>query len=109
MAGKAYIPLPDGKDLDSIFCLKYARVVRADNTISYKGRVFQILPGPTRIDYTRAKVGVQEWLDGSIHVRYKDQELSIREITRDDRKRTPVRLDFDDFLKKTLAAEVASV
>ena len=109
MAGKAYIPLPDGKDLDSIFCLKYARVVRADNTISYKGRVFQILPGPTRIGYTRAKVGVQERLDGSIHVRYKDQELSIREITGDDRKRTPVRLAFDDFLKKTLAAEVASV
>lgn len=71
MAGNAYIPLPDDKDLDGIFCLKYARVVRADNTISYKGRVFQILPDPTRMGYTRAKVGVQEWLDGSIHVRYK--------------------------------------
>jgi transposase len=106
VADSAYIPLPEGyKDLDSIFCLKYARVVRADNTISYKGRVFQILPSPTRIGYTRAKVEVQEWLNGSIHVQYKDQELSIKEIPGDDGRRTPVRLDFNGFLEKTLKTE----
>ena len=80
--------------------------MRADNTISYKSKVFQILPSPTRIGYTRAKVEVQEWLDGSIHVRYKNQELSIKEIPRDDGRRTPVRLDFNGFLKKTLKTEM---
>ena len=106
MAESAYIPLLWGKSLEGIFCLKYPRTVRADNTISYKSRVFQILPSPTRIGYTRAKVEVQEWLDGSIHVRYKDQELSIEEIPGDDRRRTPVRLDFNGFLKKSLKAEM---
>jgi len=105
MTESAYIPLPHGKTLDGIFCLKYPRIVRADNTISYKRRVFQILPSSTRIGYTRANVEVQEWLDGSIHVQYKDQELSIRDIPGDDRKRTPVRLDFNGFLKKTLKTE----
>jgi len=105
LAESAYIPLLGDKDLDSIFCLKYPRVVRADNTISYKGRVFQILPSPTRIGYTRAKIEVQEWLDGSIHVQYKDQELSIKEIPGNDGRRTPVRLDFNGFLEKTLKAE----
>ncbi len=104
LAENAYIPLRD-KDLDSIFCVKYPRIVRADNTISYKSRVFQILPSPTRIGYTRAKVEVQEWLDGSIHVRYKDQALSIKEIPGDDGRRMPVRLDFNGFLEKTLKAE----
>jgi len=106
MTESAYIPLPQGERLDGIFCLKYPRIVRADNTISYKSRVFQILPSPTRIGYTRAKVEVQEWLDGSIHVRYKNQELSIKEIPRDDGRRTPVRLDFNGFLKKTLKTEM---
>lgn len=105
LAENAYIPLLGDKDLDSIFCLKYPRIVRADNTISYKSRVFQILPSPTRMGYTRAKVEVQEWLDGSIHVRYKDQELSIKEIPGDDGRRMPVRLDFNGFLEKTLKAE----
>ena len=106
MTESAYIPLLQGKSLDGIFCLKYPRTVRADNTISYKSRLFQILPSPTRIGYTRAKVEVQEWLDGSIHVRYKSQELSIKEIPVDDIRRTPVRLDFNGFLKNSLKAEM---
>ena len=106
MTESAYIPLPQGERLDGIFCLKYPRTVRADNTISYKSRVFQILPSPTRIGYTRAKVEVQEWLDGSIHVRYKSQELSIKEIPVDDIRKTTVRLDFNGFLKNSLKAEM---
>jgi len=80
IAESAYMPLSEDENLDNIFCLKFSRVARADNTISYKGRVFQILPSPTRIGYIRAKAEVQEWLNGSIHVQYKNQELPIREI-----------------------------
>jgi transposase len=106
IAESAYMPLSEDEDLDSIFCLKYPRVVRADNTISYKSRVFQILSSPTRIGYTRAKVEVQEWLDGSIHVQYKNQELSIKGIPGDDTRRTSMRLNFDGFLEKTLKTEM---
>jgi len=46
MTESAYIPLLQGKSLDGIFCLKYPRTVRADNTISYKSRLFQIFAQP---------------------------------------------------------------
>ena len=40
----AYRPLPKGLVLKDIFCLKEERMVAGDNTISYQGKTFQILP-----------------------------------------------------------------
>jgi len=43
-SGTAYRSLPKGLKLKDIFCLKEKRTVSGDNTISYNGKVFQILP-----------------------------------------------------------------
>jgi transposase len=78
--GSAYRKLPRRINLNTIFCIKKERTVQKDNTLSYKGRVFQILHHNGRVSYTRAKVLLQEWTDSSIHVLYQGKELSTMEL-----------------------------
>ncbi len=75
--------LPKGLDLDAIFSIKEQRTVRADNTISYKNRIFQILPDKYRISFAKAPVMVEKRLDDSIFIKYKDQYLNYKEILSD--------------------------
>lgn len=77
----AWRVVPKELNLDSIFCIKEQRTVRADNTISYKNRIFQILPNKYRISFAKAQVIVEKRLDDSIHIKYKDQYLNYKEIS----------------------------
>jgi len=76
----AYRAIPQGMDLDRIFCIKEKRQVRGDHTISYKGRKYQILPTETRFGFAKARVEVHKRLDGSIHIFYKGEELPFKPI-----------------------------
>ena len=67
-----------------MFSIKEQRTVRADNTISYKNRMFQILPDKYRISFAKAEVVVEKRLDESIHIKYKDQYLNYKEIYSDE-------------------------
>jgi len=78
--GFAYRPVPKGIDLNNVFCLKDERTVAADNTVAYRTKYYQILPNDYRISFTKAKVMIHEWLDGSIHIFYKDKELKHKPI-----------------------------
>src|SRR4030067_894440 len=73
----AWRVVPREINLDSVFSIKEQRTVMADNTISYKNRIFQILPDKYRISFAKAKVLVEKRLDGSIHIRYKDHPEPI--------------------------------
>lgn len=79
-AGSAYRPLPKDLNLNNIFCIKEERTVAPDNTISYNSKYYQILPNEYRISFVKAKVMVHEWLDGSIHIFYKGEELKNKQI-----------------------------
>ncbi|NQS88826.1 ISNCY family transposase [Patescibacteria group bacterium] len=85
----AYKPIPEGMDLDHIFCLKEKRQVHGDHTISYKGRKYLILPTKTRFSFAKAKVEVQKRLDGSIHIFYQGEELNYRLIPLRERNYVP--------------------
>ncbi|MGC9089978.1 MAG: hypothetical protein ACP5IV_07550, partial [Caldisericia bacterium] len=50
---------------------------------SYKGRVFQIYPDEYRISYVKAVVEIQEVIDETIHILYKDRGLKIKEIKKE--------------------------
>lgn len=78
--GSAYRPVPKGLNLNNVFCIKEERTVACDNTISYNSKFYQILPNDYRISFAKAKVMVHEWLDGSIHIFYKDKELKHKPI-----------------------------
>lgn len=73
--GSAYRASPKALVLKDIFCLKKERVVARDNTISYQGKTFQILPSQYRFSFVKAKVEVHEYLDGSIGIFYQGKKL----------------------------------
>jgi transposase len=81
--GPAYRPLPKGLNLKDVFCLKEERVVAGDNTISYNGKIFQILPNEYRLSFYKAKVEVHEYLDGSINIFYQSKRLKHKPISKE--------------------------
>lgn len=86
-SGSAYRVLPKGLKLKDIFCLKEQRTVSGDNTITYKGKAYQILPNLYRISFVKAKVVVHEHLDGSVHIFSQDKKLKHKPIPKQRIKR----------------------
>jgi transposase len=71
----AYRELDSRLDLAGVLCFKEARRVAKDNTVRYQGQTLQLFPGPLRRSYARARVEVQERLDGSLVVACQGQIL----------------------------------
>lgn len=75
--GSAYRPAL-GLDLAGVLCFKHQRTVAKDNTIRLGPDTLQLLPGPDRASYTRARVEVQERLDGSLAVCFQGILIASR-------------------------------
>jgi transposase len=71
-----YRPLPDELDLERICCFKYGRIVAADNTIRFGGRVLQLGPVSGRRSLARTRVEVHERLDGSLLVLWRGESVA---------------------------------
>ena len=78
----AYRNIPPNISLNDIFSLKYKRKACSDNTISYNGSKYQILPDPYRASYAKCEIEVFEHLDGKISLFYKGRRLTYRKIAR---------------------------
>ena len=80
--------------LDTTLCLKYRRRVGRDNTVKYRWRTLQLLPGTDRPSYAGAVVDVLEGLDGQLAVQHEGQIIPTQEapqrpnILRDFTERT---------------------
>lgn len=82
-------PLPKGMDLNKILCLKTERTLRNDFTIAHNSKLYQIENA-----LRASKVMVEERLDGSMVITYRDQPLRFKEITARplrEKKQTPGR------------------
>ena len=62
--------------LDSVLGFKYVRSVANDNTVRFDDSTIQLLADEHRASYARAKVEVQERLDGTIVVAYQGRTLA---------------------------------
>ena len=80
--------------LDTTLCLKYRRRVGRDNTVKYRWRTLQLLPGTDRPSYAGAVVDVLEGLDRQLAVQHEGQIIPTQEapqrpnILRDFTERT---------------------
>ncbi len=63
---------------DEVFCFKYHRVVGTDNVVRFGEHRLQILPTNGRLSYARARVEIQERMDGSIAVYYQGHCLAAK-------------------------------
>jgi len=75
--GSAYRPAA-GLDLDRVLCFQYQRTVAKDNTVRLGEHTLQLLPGPERTSYARARVQIQERLDGSLVATYQNRIIAHR-------------------------------
>ena len=70
-AETAYRVLDAKMCLDTTLCLKYRRRVGRDNTVKYRWRTLQLLPGTDRPSYAGVVVDVLEGLDGQLAVQHE--------------------------------------
>jgi hypothetical protein len=74
-------PLGREVDLDGILCMKTERTLRNDFTVAHNNKFYQV-----EDHIHTSKVIVQDRLDGSIRITYKNRDLRFREIS--ERPRT---------------------
>ena len=72
-------PMPEDMDLRGVFCREETRTVGNDWVVRYKNRFFQI-GLQSNLPSARRRVMVQEHLDGSIHMVYRDRGVLFTEI-----------------------------
>ena len=69
-------PLVRGLDLDAILCKKTERTLRNDFTVAHNSKLYQVEEA-----IQESKVIVQDRIDGSLRIYYKDRALRFKEIT----------------------------
>ena len=80
-------PIPKGLDLDKILCTRDEHPLRNDFTVVHDKKLYQVE------DNTRAKkVVVEERVDGSMAITYKDKAFKFKEITARPKKEEPKRM-----------------
>ena len=65
--------------LERILCFKYRRRVARDNTVRYRWRTLQLLPGTDRPSYAGAVVNVLEGPDGRLEVQHEERIVPSQE------------------------------
>jgi hypothetical protein len=75
----AYREVPEELDIDGVLCIKERRRVAKDNTVRYQGHTLQLFPDADRASYARARVEVQERLDGRLLVNCRGKLLTPEE------------------------------
>lgn len=75
----AFVRVAPGFDYNAVFCLKEARTVQNDYTITYEGEKIQLEDSGL---YAGQKVEVRVWLDGSLHVYRKNRPVKAQKLLR---------------------------
>lgn len=66
------------KQLPSILCRKYERIIQNDFTISYETNHYQLLEEQPVTILKKNKVTVEDWVDGTIHFKLRGKELNYK-------------------------------
>ena len=75
----AYRAVDDEMRLERVLCFKYRRRVARDNTVRYRWRTLQLLPGTDRPTYAGSAVDVLEGLDGRLAVQHEGRDIPSQE------------------------------
>ena len=67
----AWLPAPDRRRLDQLFCFKYRRTVANDHTVEFGRLRIDIPAGGPRRSYARGTVDLHQQFDGTIAVYYE--------------------------------------
>ncbi|MEX2046040.1 MAG: ISNCY family transposase [Chloroflexota bacterium] len=97
-AQPAWRALPDDHSIASICCLKFSRLVAADNTVGFEGLTLQ-LPPKIRGGWAHQRVEIRQHLDGTVAVHAPGGQLLARSAT----PAVPPRLRVRDYTRAPVA------
>lgn len=80
----AWLPAPDRRRHEQLFCFKYRKVVANDHTVRFQGQRIDIPPGGPRPSYAKAEVELHQHFDGSIAVFFQGTCLAKKQLTRQE-------------------------
>lgn len=83
-------PVDPGLDLHRVFCWQELHTVSNDWVVRHRSRYYQILRDNRPLPRPKDHVIVQDWLDGSLHLYFKDKELRVQDVTALSRQREAV-------------------
>ena len=84
----AWRPAPPPDQLERICCFKYQRTVGHDNTFPLDSCLLQLRPGPGGRSYAGARVTVHAYLNGTLAVYHRGQQLPATRLPHGHRPRT---------------------
>lgn len=76
-------------DLDNLICIEDERCVYHDMTFQYRSVFYQIHAGQRDLPLPRQNVLVRRWLDGTLHVFWREHELMITACEERPAKKPP--------------------
>ena len=79
-ADVAYRPLDPELPLASILSFRHARTVARDNTVKYRWRTLQLMPGSGRTSFAGTRVEVAERPDGELSVQHQGRSARWKAI-----------------------------
>lgn len=80
-----YIPLPQSINLDTIFCMKFHRIVNADNTIQIYGNIIQIPPSKYHLSFSKRKVDVCLLENNRVLVLYDNKIICQSKLSKNNK------------------------
>lgn len=92
-----YKELPKEIELQEVFSIKHPRKVNKDNTISYRGTIYQLLPLNGIKSFANQWIEVCELPDGKVNLLYENKKIAYVVLTKKDYK----SLKQEEILNKT--------
>lgn len=80
----------NGENLDNIFCYETERQVRNDYTITLNGNYIQLLKSDITLPLPKQYVTVRKYLDDSLHIFYKEEDLKFKLLLSKPKKKNRV-------------------
>lgn len=84
-----HLELPPRLELGRVFCLEEERVVSRDWVVRYQHRWLQLEVKRNQRVGAGTRVRVEQWRDGSLHVRHDGREIAFKEIAQPAPKAKP--------------------
>jgi molybdenum-dependent DNA-binding transcriptional regulator ModE len=69
-----------GLDLSGIFCIEHERTLSINWTLSFENRLYQLASSSQNYSPAKRKVLVRRYLDGSLHMFYRGEEVCFEEF-----------------------------
>jgi hypothetical protein len=84
-AESSYMPVPQDKNLDLVFCIKKERTVNNDNTVSIYGQIIQIPPSQLHLSFAKRKVDVCLLEDNRIYILYNGKVIAESKLSKNNK------------------------